>query len=134
MTREILTTTLLPDDWREPVRYRIERSLSVSLITSDGVAFDYPVQPGFVTDGATVPRVFWSVFPPVGRYFLAAVAHDHALANGKGWPTSNAVFDAALRGAGVAAWRRFLMVNAVRLNGIYQHARHAIGLEARHVE
>jgi hypothetical protein len=31
---------------------------------------------GFVTDLASVPRIFWSFLPPDGTYEKAAVAHD----------------------------------------------------------
>jgi hypothetical protein len=31
---------------------------------------------GFVTDFASVPRVFWSLMPPIGRYGYAALFHD----------------------------------------------------------
>ena len=31
---------------------------------------------GFVTDFASVPRLLWSLFPPIGRYGYAAVFHD----------------------------------------------------------
>lgn len=34
------------------------------------------VQKGFITDFASVPRIFWSIFPPFGRYTKAAVLHD----------------------------------------------------------
>lgn len=37
-------------------------------------AFQVPM--GFVTDFASVPRVFWSIFPPDGNYAYAAVLHD----------------------------------------------------------
>ena len=33
---------------------------------------------GFVTDFASVPRLFWSMFPPIGRYGYAAIFHDFA--------------------------------------------------------
>lgn len=32
---------------------------------------------GFVTDLASVPRMFWAVFPPCGQYTPAAVIHDY---------------------------------------------------------
>jgi hypothetical protein len=32
---------------------------------------------GFATDLASVPRIFWSIFPPTGRYAWAAVVHDY---------------------------------------------------------
>lgn len=31
----------------------------------------------FITDGASVPRVFWSLFDPTGPYLQAAVIHDY---------------------------------------------------------
>lgn len=34
------------------------------------------VERGFVTDFASVPRIFWSIFPPFGKYTKAAVLHD----------------------------------------------------------
>ena len=35
------------------------------------------VPAGFVTDFASVPRLFWSLFRPDGRYAYAAVIHDY---------------------------------------------------------
>lgn len=34
------------------------------------------VPAGYLTDGASVPRVFWSMIPPWGKYGQAAVVHD----------------------------------------------------------
>lgn len=34
------------------------------------------VPQGYLTDGASVPRVFWSLIPPWGSYGQAAVLHD----------------------------------------------------------
>lgn len=31
---------------------------------------------GFVTDFASIPRVFWNIIPPIGLYGKAAVVHD----------------------------------------------------------
>lgn len=38
---------------------------------------EYLVPEGFVTDLTSVPRVFWSAFPPCGNYTPAAVVHDY---------------------------------------------------------
>lgn len=35
------------------------------------------VPAGFVTDFASIPRAFWVVFPPTGKYGKAAVVHDY---------------------------------------------------------
>ncbi|MFJ7316815.1 DUF1353 domain-containing protein, partial [Pseudomonas sp. NPDC098747] len=34
------------------------------------------VPAGYLTDGASVPRLFWSLIPPWGAYGQAAVVHD----------------------------------------------------------
>ena len=34
------------------------------------------VPKGFITDLASVPRSFWTIFPPFGKYTPAAVIHD----------------------------------------------------------
>jgi hypothetical protein len=35
------------------------------------------VPKGFETDFASVPRVFWTIIPPDGKYTKAAVVHDY---------------------------------------------------------
>lgn len=122
----VKVTMLLPADWRDAVRYRVEECVSID-------DPPYAVPSGFITDGASVPHFLWSVFPPVGRYFIAAVIHDHALVNGAGWRLANTLFDRALRAHDITGWRRRTMVAAVRANGAYQRARAGLGLEARHV-
>lgn len=34
------------------------------------------VPAGYLTDGASVPRLFWSLIPPWGKYGQAAIVHD----------------------------------------------------------
>lgn len=34
------------------------------------------VEEGFITDFASVPRIFWSIYPPFGKYSKSAVLHD----------------------------------------------------------
>lgn len=35
------------------------------------------VPAGFITDGASIPRLFWSMLSPFGDYFAAAIIHDY---------------------------------------------------------
>ncbi len=35
------------------------------------------VPKGFVTDLASIPSIFWSAYPPTGRYAYAAIVHDY---------------------------------------------------------
>lgn len=124
MLTEIRVTTVLPSSWHDVVLYRLEHDVTVGT---------YAVPAGFVTDGASVPRWLWSVFPPVGRYFVAACLHDHALQAGKGWQRSNDLFAYALARHDIKGWRHHAMLTAVRLNGWWQRVRHKLGMEARHV-
>lgn len=56
-----------PDWW--------ELHLPVRQMLSDGTEIE--VQAGYVTDFASVPPLFWSVIPPVGKYNRAALVHDY---------------------------------------------------------
>lgn len=35
------------------------------------------IRAGTTTDGASVPRILWTEFPPFGSYWKAAVLHDY---------------------------------------------------------
>ena len=38
----------------------------------------FTVPAGYITDGASVPRIFWSIFPPYKpEYFTAVIVHDY---------------------------------------------------------
>ncbi len=73
------------------------------------------VPSGFVSDGATVPRFLWWLFPPVGRYFAAAIVHDYLLASGYNWRYANHKFKDALCEQGVAHWVVAVMYSAVQM-------------------
>lgn len=32
---------------------------------------------GFITDGATIPKIFWNILSPYGNYFYAVLLHDY---------------------------------------------------------
>nr|DAV19986.1 MAG TPA: Protein of unknown function (DUF1353) [Caudoviricetes sp.] len=39
---------------------------------------DIVIPRGYITDGASVPRIFWSIFPPnKAEYLSAAIVHDY---------------------------------------------------------
>lgn len=76
------------------------------------------VPAGFVTDGASVPRLFWNIVPPYGRYLVAAIVHDYMYEtahNYKGY--ADAVFLLNMERAGVKKWKRIVMYYAVKLFG-----------------
>jgi hypothetical protein len=47
---------------------------SITYMTRDGVVLHVPI--GFKTDMASVPKAFWWIFAPQGRYQYAAIIHD----------------------------------------------------------
>jgi len=106
--RSIKVEIHTPTEWRKRARYVLQESITISGLR---------IPQGFATDGATIPRVFWPIFPPVGEYFLAAAAHDYALIEGWCWSDAATVFDQALKELSVSAWRRRTMVAAVRVYG-----------------
>lgn len=75
---------------------------------------------GFVTDFASVPRLFWVAFPPCGRYTPAAVVHDYLY-----WQQSplcdrkcaDDVLDTAMKESGVDFATRNAIYLAVRTAG-----------------
>lgn len=76
------------------------------------------VPEGFITDLASIPRVFWNILPPNGQYAKAAVLHDYLYQNAiKNKAYADGIFLEAMEVLGVAKWKRVLMYRAVRLFG-----------------
>ena len=80
------------------------------------------VPTGFRTDGASIPRVFWSILGPHGSYFGAAIVHDflYSKASNHHWLMTRAdadkIFLEAMYNAGVG-FHRNIIYAAVRLGG-----------------
>jgi hypothetical protein len=78
---------------------------------------------GFVSDGASVPRMLWNLYPPFGEYLEAAVVHDLFCVLGhKGespidFKMAAKVFKEAMAVCGVSRWKRQKMYLAVRWFG-----------------
>ncbi|EAR0004378.1 DUF1353 domain-containing protein [Salmonella enterica subsp. diarizonae] len=76
------------------------------------------VPAGFVTDLATVPRVFWSVMPPDGKYAKAAIIHDYLYDNAlRTKKEADLIFLDGMAVLGVPKWKRIVMYLAVRIFG-----------------
>jgi hypothetical protein len=76
------------------------------------------VPAGFTTDGASVPRVFWSLFSPTGSYLKAAVIHDYLYVNQLfSRETTDLIFLEAMKESGVGFFTRRAVYRAVRLGG-----------------
>lgn len=79
---------------------------------------------GFLTDGASVPRAFWSLIPPWGEHGQAAILHDYlceysytikdGLINEIDRKAVDKIFLEALKVLKVSRFKRYLMFYAVR--------------------
>lgn len=76
------------------------------------------VPAGFITDLATIPRLFWTIMPPNGDYAKAAIIHDFLYSSK---PFSRKRCDDILYEAmgvlNVACWRKNVIYWAVRIFG-----------------
>lgn len=100
---------------------------------------DYPVETsigiviipaGFETDFASVPQLFWSIVPPMGKYFIAAVLHDYFYREPGSRTDVAVIYDRVITrefadyifleemvDLGVSWWKRKIMYKAVRMFG-----------------
>jgi len=74
----------------------------------------------FVTDGASIPRMFWAILSPFGDYFAPALIHDFLYSPLNTEFTreeADLIFLEAMFNVGVPWHRRHLIHAAVRLFG-----------------
>jgi hypothetical protein len=94
---------------REPLVYDVGQEGS-------GNRVEVPAQ--FLTDFTSVPRPFWWLFPPWGRYGNAAVVHDFCYWRHTGKRAeADAIFLEAMAVLGVGAITRHVLYLGVRLGG-----------------
>ena len=109
MPVDITTEIVLPKEWWQKPRYKILNTV---------ICAGFEVPAGFISDGATVPRVLWPIFPPIGKYLKATLVHDYLLTqNPKDRKTADLAFKACLAELGITPWRANAMFFAVRIFG-----------------
>ena len=109
-------------DSRGRLQYRLIAPLTVrSHVNGGGIVVEVPA--GFVTDGASTPRLLWSIFPPAGRYAPAAAVHDYfCTTRCISRFLADAIFRDLMMALGVPLWKRWLMWAGVRIS-IWRHWR-----------
>ncbi|EJD8884043.1 DUF1353 domain-containing protein [Salmonella enterica] len=76
------------------------------------------VPAGFITDLASVPRIFWTLLPPDGKYAKAAIIHDWMYDNAlRTKKEADLIFLDGMTVLGVPKWKRTVMYWAVRIFG-----------------
>lgn len=114
-------------------KMRTVRIISQEITTLPGVDHSVVIPPGYVFDGASIPRVAWSIIgaPFEPDFVLAACIHDwyceHSYEAGdyQARVIGDAVFFKLLAQAKVSLWRRMAMYLAVRFNSWWRYGRRA---------
>ncbi len=115
MSKSLIVKHIAPRSWWRKTCWQLYQDLD----TGHGIV---PV--GFETDGASVPRILWWLFNPMGIYAKAAVLHDYRLTEFdshkgvKGYSILRKAADVEFRDymieLGVGKWRAYPMFWAVR--------------------
>ena len=73
------------------------------------------VPKGYKTNGANVPRIFWSIFPPNSpEYLSAVVVHDY-LCDAKLYALADEALRQIMTNLGVAKWKIYCFYYACRV-------------------
>lgn len=80
------------------------------------------VPEGFKTDLASIPRLFWSIYPPFGKYIEASVIHDYLYRIKFPRRVADGIFRRIMREDGVSWFTRNMFYFAVRLFGWIKYA------------
>lgn len=96
-------------------------------VDPNGLHWDVPV--GAMSDGASVPQIFWTLYPPfTGQYRSGAMVHDYyCQVRTRSWRDTHKVFYNAMLTAGVTERSAKVMYGAV----YYFGPRWGIGAQSR---
>lgn len=99
---------------------------------NDTIICNIPIPKGFITDGATIPKIFWNILSPFGRFFKSCALHDYIclmaklknneapnLKEGINIATqyrkrADALLSLSMEKQGIKLWRRLLIMANVR--------------------
>lgn len=99
----------------DSVNYKLKSSLSFENDT-----FKVTIKDGLLTDGASIPKIFWSIIgcPLNGKYVGSALIHDGLYGSHKlSKQMSDKLFLDMMKHNGVGKIRRTLMYLAVKFGG-----------------
>jgi hypothetical protein len=106
--------TPLPDGktWRLEEDYILDLNNGQTVFIPKGFKFDF----------ASIPRLFWRLFPPAtGKHRLAALVHDWLCASMTvSWTEAACVFLKVMEWSNVPSWKRYSMYYAVKTWGLFK--------------
>lgn len=103
-------------------RYKLLEDISVNINPVDFYYFKdggiNNVPKGFITDGYSVPRLFWNIFPPLGKDDRCAILHDYLYKVGAyNRKTCDKIFLEAMKQCKVHRWKCYIKYYMVRIFG-----------------
>lgn len=109
---EPLTLTKLKDGL-----WKVDRAFKY-YVGEDGSDDIISIKKGFITDGASIPRPFFSLIGgPMGEYVQSAVVHDYGYQiMERPRKEVDKIFLEGMKVLGVSFWKRHIMYRAVRMN------------------
>ena len=80
---------------------------------------------GFITDFASIPKIFWPIIDPIGKHGKAAVIHDYCYATAcYSRLKSDAIFSEGMKVLDVEEWKREVMYGGVVVFGWWAWHKH----------
>ena len=137
---QFLTTPLIDVSTvvTKPRRFLPDRTIRIATLQgelrywSERLGREVIAPAGFQSDGASVPKLAWSLFPPFGRYLESAILHDwyYRLGAYGVSPISSyratEIFSEAMATQGVGALSRSTMCGMVDLFGVQFNGNHSV--------
>lgn len=105
--------------------YTPKATLLESLYVSWGIGNFLTVGAGFSTDFASVPRILWWLFPPIGRHTVAAVTHDYLYKTKRKRSVADKIFLDVMLQHNTTKWKAYTMYLGVRLFGWHAYNKKA---------
>ena len=103
----------------KPGRFIVDKPFIATWKRPDKKLFKVRVPEGFKTDLASIPRLFQSIVPKLGKHVQPAIVHDYTYVYDTGLSKADAdlLFLDGMKSTGVRWLRRRVMYFAVRIGG-----------------
>lgn len=119
------TSPLIVSPLTDGKRWKLIEPFSYYVDKKDGIIITVPA--GFISDGASIPRIFWSIIgsPWTGKYISAAILHDYLYyMKTFSREKSDLIFLEAMKILGVSKLKRKIIYYAVRAGGRFAWKKH----------
>ena len=85
----------------------------------------------FVSDGPTIPRIFWIITPKTEKYLIASIIHDYCLKElHKPWRESNKIMRQAMRKSNVFILKRIIISIGIEFGMIWDYIKYYLNLSS----